>query len=207
MPAATLDQFFSQLHADWRGTLKRFIGLQAMGDAAARAVARELTQDLFSHGEPPLAALEHGLEILRDARPDDISGLVALIEPLEEDGTLVRRSRELLEREITRFSVVVHDGLIVGCAALYPHSEEEAELACLAVGPEHREWGYGEQLMKRIEKRARKTGIKRLFVLTTRTEHWFVERGFKLGTVDDLPAAKKEMYNYQRRSKVLFKTL
>ena len=99
------------------------------------------------------------------------------------------------------------DGIIVGCAALYSHSAEEAELACLAVAPEQREWGYGEQLMKRIERRARKMGIKRLFVLTTRTEHWFVERGFKLGTVDDLPAAKKEMYNYQRRSKVLFKTL
>ena len=80
-------------------------------------------------------------------------------------------------------------------------------LACLAVSPEHREWGYGEQLMERIFRRAKKTGIKRLFVLTTRTEHWFVERGFKLGTVDDLPAAKKEMYNNQRRSKVLFKTL
>ncbi len=66
MPAETLAQFFGQLQTDWRGTLKRFIGLQAMGDAAARAVARELTHDLFSHGDPPLAALEHALEILRD---------------------------------------------------------------------------------------------------------------------------------------------
>jgi len=59
----------------------------------------------------------------------------------------------------------------------------------------------------RVIKTARKMGIKRLFVLTTRTEHWFVERGFKVGTVDDLPAKKRDMYNYQRRSKVLFKTL
>ncbi|MGB8241703.1 MAG: N-acetylglutamate synthase, partial [Azonexus sp.] len=72
---------------------------------------------------------------------------------------------------------------------------------------EHREWGYGEQLMKRIEKRARKAGVKRLFVLTTRTEHWFVERGFKLVSVEDLPAKKRDMYNYQRRSKVLAKAL
>lgn len=62
----TLAQFSSQLATDWRGTLKRFIGLQAMGDGAARAVARELTHDLFSHGEPPLNALECGLDILRD---------------------------------------------------------------------------------------------------------------------------------------------
>ena len=126
---------------------------------------------------------------------------------MEQEGILVHRPRELLEQEIERFSIMLHDGIIVGCAALYQHSEEEAELACLAVNPDHREWGYGEQLMKRILRRARQAGIKRLFVLTTRTEHWFVERGFKLGTVDELPAAKKEMYNYQRRSKVLFKTL
>ena len=117
------------------------------------------------------------------------------------------RSRELLEREITRFSVVEHDGLIVGCAALYPYGDDQAELACVAVHPHYRRWGYGEQLLKRIEVRARAVGIKRLFVLTTRTEHWFVERGFKLGSVDDLPANKRDMYNYQRRSKVLFKTL
>ena len=147
------------------------------------------------------------LENIREAKPDDIAALIALIEPMEQEGILVHRPRELLEREIDHFSIMLHDGIIVGCAALYPHSEEEAELACLAVAPDQREWGYGEQLMKRIERRARKIGVKRLFVLTTRTEHWFVERGFKLGTVDDLPAAKKEMYNYQRRSKVLFKTL
>ena len=126
---------------------------------------------------------------------------------MEAEGILVHRPRELLEREIEHFSIMEHDGIIVGCAALYRHSDEEAELACLAVNPEHREWGYGEQLMKRIEKRAKKAGIKRLFVLTTRTEHWFVERGFKLGSVDDLPAKKRDMYNYQRRSKVLSKTL
>ncbi len=166
-----------------------------------------LLRELFTHDGVGTVVTRESLENIREAKPDDIAALIALIEPMEQDGILVHRPRELLEREIDHFSIMLHDGIIVGCAALYPHSEEEAELACLAVGPEHREWGYGEQLMKRIESRARKTGIKRLFVLTTRTEHWFVERGFKLGTVDDLPAAKKEMYNYQRRSKVLFKTL
>ena len=166
-----------------------------------------LLRELFTHDGVGTVITRESLENVREAKPDDIAALIALIEPMEEEGILVHRPRELLEREIEHFSIMLHDGIIVGCAALYPHSEEEAELACLAVNPDHREWGYGEQLMKRIERRARRIGIKRLFVLTTRTEHWFVERGFKLGTVDDLPAAKKEMYNYQRRSKVLFKTL
>ena len=166
-----------------------------------------LLRELFTHDGVGTVVTRESLENIREAKPDDIAALIALIEPMENEGILVHRPRELLEREIDHFSIMLHDEIIVGCAALYAHSEEEAELACLAVSSEHREWGYGEQLMKRIERRARKMGIKRLIVLTTRTEHWFVERGFKLGTVDDLPAKKRDMYNYQRRSRVLFKTL
>jgi amino-acid N-acetyltransferase len=166
-----------------------------------------LLRELFSRDGVGTIITRESLEILRDAKPDDISGLVALIQPLEENGTLVRRSRELLEREITRFSVVEHDGLIVGCAALYPYGEEQAELACVAVHPHYRRWGYGEQLMKRIEIRARAVGIKRLFVLTTVTAHWFKERGFVEQSVDQLPEEKRLVYNLQRRSKVYAKAL
>lgn len=164
-----------------------------------------LLRELFSRDGVGTIITRESLEILRDARPDDISGLVALIEPLEEIGALVRRSRELLEREITRFSVVEHDGLIVGCAALYPYGDDQAELACVAVHPHYRRWGYGNQLIKRIEARARAVGIKRLFVLTTVTSHWFKERGFAEQSVDQLPTEKQLVYNLQRRSKVFVK--
>ncbi len=166
-----------------------------------------LLRELFSREGVGTIITRESLEILRDARPDDISGLVALIEPLEENGSLVRRSRELLEREITRFSVVEHDGLIVGCAALYPYGGDQAELACVAVHPHYRRWGYGEQLMRRIEARARAVGVKRLFVLTTVTAHWFKERGFVEQSVDELPEEKRLVYNLQRRSKVFAKQL
>ena len=166
-----------------------------------------LLLELFSRDGVGTIITRESLEILRDARPDDISGLVALIEPLEENGTLVRRSRELLEREITRFSVVEHDGLIVGCAALYPYGGDQAELACVAVHPNYRRWGYGEKLLKRIETRARAVGIKRLFILTTVTAHWFRERGFVEKTLAELPEEKRLVYNLQRRSKIFTKTL
>lgn len=166
-----------------------------------------LLRELFSRDGVGTIITRESLEILRDARPDDISGLVALIEPLEEIGALVRRSRELLEREINRFSVIEHDGLIVGCAALYPYGDDQAELACVAVHPHYRRWGYGERLIKRIEARARAVGIRRLFVLTTVTSHWFKERGFVEQAVDQLPAEKRLVYNLQRRSKVFSKAV
>jgi len=113
MPLTTLDQFFSQLHADWRGTLKRFIGLQAMGDACARSVARELTQDLFSHGEPPLSALEHGLEILRDT---DLRAMVkdlacpVLLQYGDKDMLTPQGAAQWLARVLPQAQLAIHAG-------------------------------------------------------------------------------------------------
>jgi len=146
------------------------------------------------------------IETMRPARLSDIGGILQLIEPLEGDGTLVKRSRSLLEREVNRFVVIEHDGVIVACAALYPFADERAgELACLAVRPDFRNQGAGERLLREIEVRARRLKLKRLFVLTTRAEHWFVERGFVETGLADLPAPKRALYNFQRRSVVLLK--
>ena len=148
------------------------------------------------------------LERLREATSADVGSILALIAPLETDGTLVKRGRERIEMEVARFSVLEHDGVIVGCAALYPFTQEKsAELACLAVMPDYRELGYGDQLRRHIEARAKKLKLKRLFVLTTRTAHWFIERGFSEADVNELPKQRRELYNLQRRSKVFVKAL
>jgi amino-acid N-acetyltransferase len=119
----------------------------------------------------------------------------------------VKRSRELLEMEIDHFLVVKRDGMIVACAALYPYPGDVAELACLAVHPDYRSQGRGDSLLQAIEQRARHNGIKRLFVLTTRTAHWFQERGFRKMDLADLPVEKQSLYNYQRKSKVFIKAV
>jgi amino-acid N-acetyltransferase len=137
-----------------------------------------------------------------------VGGILALIEPLEQQGVLVRRPRELLEMEMDRFSVMEHDGVIIGCAALYPFAQDGAgELACLVVQQKYRNKGCGDILLQRIEKQAREAGMRKLFVLTTRAAHWFIERGFKEAAVEQLPMQKQALYNYQRRSKVLVNRL
>jgi len=128
------------------------------------------------------------LETLRAATIDDVGGILGLIEPLERDGILVWRSRERLEMEIERFLVLESDNVIAGCVALYPFPEEQAaELACLVVSSEFRGRGFGDRLLAEAEKRGKKAGFKQLFVLTTRTEHWFEERGFVDSSPDHLP--------------------
>jgi amino-acid N-acetyltransferase len=145
---------------------------------------------------------------LRNATIDDVGGILAIIEPLEEEGILVRRPRERLEIEIERFVVAEHDDVIIGCAALYGFPSEKAgELAALAVHPDFRREGYGEALLHEIEARARKLRLARLFVLTTRTSGWFVERGFVESDPSRLPKQKRDLYNWQRRSLVYEKSL
>lgn len=147
-------------------------------------------------------------EQVREAQIEDVGGLLELIRPLEEQGVLVRRSRDLIESEIAQFSIVERDGLIIACAALYPFPEQATgELACLAVHPDYRHGGHGDILLERIKKRARALQLDSLFVLTTRTAHWFQERGFQACALEQLPSTKASLYNFQRNSKVFRKTL
>jgi len=164
--------------------------------------------ELFLHDGVGTMISDSDLESLREATLDDVGGILQLIAPLEADGTLVPRGRHLIERDIGNFSVIEHDGVLFGCAALYEFPRENmGEMACLTVSSEAQGTGDGERLLKRIERRARALGLERLFVLTTRTEHWFLKRGFVHATVDDLPEDKRKLYNWQRKSMVLMKKL
>lgn len=145
-------------------------------------------------------------EQLRAATIDDVGGILELIRPLEEEGILVRRSREVLEREINQFHVMEKDGTIIACAALYPYGDM-AELSCVATHPEYRKGGRAAELLQQIELQARKKHIRQLFLLTTQTAHWFIEQGFTQGKLDDLPMQKQQLYNYQRNSKIFIKLL
>jgi amino-acid N-acetyltransferase len=167
-----------------------------------------ILHELFSNDGIGSMVVESTLYTLHNATINDVGGILQLLQPLEAEGILVRRNRELLEREIGRFVVMKHDRRIIGCAALYPFPDEaSAELAGLAVHPGYRNQGYGEALMEHIIGAAKAQGLRKLFVLTTRTAHWFIERGFQEVDVGQLPAQKKLLYNYQRRSKVFVKEL
>lgn len=167
-----------------------------------------LLQELFSRDGIGTQIVMESAEQIRRATINDIGGILDLIEPLEQQGILVRRSREQLEMEIDKFTVIQRDNTTIACAALYPFPEERiGEMACVAVHPDYRSSSRGEVLLERIAAQAKQMGLSKLFVLTTRSIHWFQERGFTPVEVDLLPESKKEMYNYQRRSKVLMADL
>jgi amino-acid N-acetyltransferase len=147
-------------------------------------------------------------DAIRRANVDDVGGIIELIQPLETEGVLVRRSREKLEMEIEHFHVVERDGAVIACAAAYPFNDGNLmEVACLAVHDHYRNGGRGDALLNAVESEARSIGAKQLFVLTTQTFHWFKERGFVDGAIEKLPVERKSLYNYQRNSKILVKSI
>ncbi len=173
-----------------------------------RALDGVLLRELFTRDGAGTLITAEPYEDLRTARIDDVGGILELLAPLEEAGMLVRRSRDLLETEIDRFTVVERDGMVIACTALYPYEKESlAELACLAVHPDYQNNGRGETLLQQIENRARALGITGLFVLTTQAMHWFLERGFAALPLQKLPIKKRQLYNYRRNAKVFFKKL
>ncbi|MCH2567404.1 MAG: amino-acid N-acetyltransferase [Pseudomonadales bacterium] len=165
-----------------------------------------LLEELFTRDGIGTQITETSYEQIRAAAADDISGIMELLAPLEASGTLLKRPREVLETEISRFLIIERDGMVVGCAALYPY-DTRAELACLATHPDYRNDNRGEILLDAIEANARTLGVKTIFALTTHTAQWFSDHGFIPGSTEDLPSEKRALYNYQRNSKVLVKTL
>ena len=172
------------------------------------AVDGALLLEIYVHDGIGTMVVDEKLEELREATADDVGGILQLIEPFEKDGTLVKRDRTEIERDIANYTIIEHDGVIFGCAALYPYPEKRtAEMAAVTVSPQSQGTGDGEKLLKRIEQRARNLGLESIFVLTTRTMHWFIKRGFVVVDPDWLPEARKRKYNWDRRSQVLVKKL
>ncbi|WP_434779521.1 amino-acid N-acetyltransferase [Neisseria sp. Ec49-e6-T10] len=168
-----------------------------------------LLSELFTRTGSGTSIARSAFVQIREATIDDIPSIMAIIQPLEEAGILRKRSRETIENHIQSYSVLVNDNQIYGCIAIKTFAKEPdmAELACLAVAPITQESGYGQLLVNHLEQKAFKMGVRKLFLLTTQTAHWFIERGFKEATLADLPKEKQKLYNYERRSKILMKNL
>jgi len=168
-----------------------------------------LLTELFTRDGSGTLVMQDHSEVIRTAAIDDVGGILDLIMPLEEQQVLVKRSRELLETEISRFTLVLHpEGDLLGCAALYPTTDStQGEIACMATNPEFLNQGIATRLLQRLEADALKAGMTKIFVLTTQTTHWFLEKGFVEAKLSDLPKDKQSLYNYQRNSRIFSKIL
>ena len=187
-------------------------------DAACRACAQgvarshvlnysregSLLEELFTHDGSGTLIAQNPYEQARGAEIEDIASILELIRPLEQSGTLVRRSRERLEEEISHFSILERDGRVLACAALYPYRDERVgEIACVATHPDYQGAGRARHLLSELLNQAKDQSLDHVFVLTTQSTHWFLEQGFETASLEQLPVEKKRLYNWQRSASVL----
>ena len=192
--------------------LKHALDVCASGVERVHLLNREedgaMLNELFTRDGSGLMLSASAYDETRKAGAADIGGILDLLEPYEQQGALVKRSREKLELEADRFTILARDGVIIGCVGLYLYPEERmGEVTALAVHPDYQEAGHGNRLLNEVEQEARAQGLHTVFALTTQAQHWFLERGFLEVSMEDLPLAKQDLYNYQRNSRILMKNL
>lgn len=167
-----------------------------------------LLLELFTRNGIGTLVSEAPFEDIRSATLDDIGGILELIKPLEQQGILAKRTREKIEMEIADYIVIERDGLIIGCTALHAHRHGHfGAIACLAVHPDYRGGARGNRMMEHAYRKAKKLGLKKLYVLSTQTAHWFIERGFQPTDFNHLPEPLKILYNPERNSKILVRDI
>lgn len=165
-----------------------------------------LLSELFTQAGTGVLVTATPLELVRQATADDLPRLLKLTQPFTQADRLIQRSREDIARDIDYFLVAERDHSLLACVALYPFPADGlGELACLAVDPLHNNAGLGAQLLEAVEHQARAQGLGGLFVLSTKTSHWFAERGFQVVTPEQLPIARQASYDRQRCARVLIK--
>jgi amino-acid N-acetyltransferase len=159
-------------------------------------------KELFSNLGAGTMVYTDEYESIRPFHSRDLPDLLRLMEPLMQTGILVRRSAEQITEKKDDYSVYEIDGSVHACGALHDWGEGQGEIAAVATDPLFADMGLGRRIVGYLAEKARKNGLRRVFVLTTSTHDWFETLGFREAPVESLPERKRRLYDQSRRSKV-----
>lgn len=174
-----------------------------------RTIDGVLLMEVFHRDGVGLMISRDLYEGIRKAKVSDVLGIEKIVQPLTEQGILVPRGRATIETDLKKFIVVERDGMVIACLSLSVMADDPAwaELGCLAVHESYRRLGKGDSMLNYTESLAFARGVRNLFILSTSSFQWFVERGFSEVSIDRLPVSRQKRYNSKRNSKIYFKML
>ena len=166
-----------------------------------------LLQELYTRDGSGTLIAADVYEGIRQATVMDVASIHTLIAPLVAAGTLVDRPKTVLEKDVQMYYVYTRDSSIVACGQLKVFENGFAEIGCLVVNQDFRSSGRGDAMLGYLERLCLQQGCTKIFVLSTQTMEWFVERGFDIVPVEELPPSRQATYNRQRASKIYMKTV
>ena len=141
-------------------------------------------------------------ESIRGIKSRDIPDILRLMEPLMQQGILIRRKAEDIQNKKEDYAVFVIDSTIHACGALHDWGEEQGEISAIATDPNFADIGLGRRIVRYFIDKAKKQNFKRVFVLTTRSQDWFESLSFRESSQETLPEKKRRLYDHNRKSKV-----
>jgi amino-acid N-acetyltransferase len=139
---------------------------------------------------------------IRTLHSRDLPDILRLMEPFMQNGILIRRNAEQIQEKKDDYSVLEIDGSIRACGALHDWGGSQGEIAAVATDPQYADLGLGRRIVGFLAEKARKSNMRRVFVLTTKTQDWFESLGFKETTVETLPDQRRKVYDQNRKSKI-----
>jgi len=161
-----------------------------------------ILKELFSNLGAGTMVYADEYESIKSVRSRDIPDMLRLMEPLMQQGILLRRSAEDIQNKKDDYVAFVIDDHIHACGALHLWDGEQGEIAAIATDPEYADLGLGRRIVSFLIDRAKKQNLKRVFALTIRTHDWFELLGFSEAAVESLPEKKRRLYDHTRKSKV-----
>ena len=171
-----------------------------------RHIDGSLIEELFTEKGSGTILTEFALENFRKATEGDLKDIYRILFPLEKRKIFIERDLTQIKGMINQFYVLEHDKKFVGCVSLNSF-KESLELASFSIEPKYQRLGFGKKLLKFCELEAKKLKYDEIFILTTQSEHWFAENGFKEKSKELMPTFKKKTYQSERNSKYLTKKL
>ena len=114
----------------------------------------------------------------RRARFWDARAIFKLIAGYAEQGLLLPRAEDEIQRNISHFLVHEEKKRVVSCVALESYGADLAEIRSLAVDPELRGRRAGTKLIEFALAEARRRGIGRVFAVTHAPD-FFMRQGFE----------------------------
>jgi len=161
-----------------------------------------ILREIFSNLGIGTMVYGNDYESIRPMRGEDISAVLRLMQPLMQQGILVERDEDDLMASLGDFVVYSIDDVVHACGALHDHGESQGEIAAIATNPVYGHLSMGRKILSYLVEKATRSGMTRVFALTTRTLDWFEQVGFVEADLASLPARKRATYDHARKSRI-----
>jgi amino-acid N-acetyltransferase len=162
-----------------------------------------ILREIFSNLGVGTMVYGNDYESIRPMKADDIGDVLRLMQPLMEEGILIKRTEDDLMERHGDFVVYSIDEVVHACGSLHDYGEGQGEIAAIATNPVYSHLSMGRKILSYLVEKASRVGMTRVFALTTRTVDWFEQLGFVEADLETLPAKKRDSYNHARKSRIL----